>query len=229
MLRFNLRKKLLTSWGHVELHVEMEIKSRQWLSLCGESGSGKTTTLRMLAGLSRPDAGSIEFDGVTWYHSGRGICLPPQVRGVGFLFQDYALFPNMTVRENLEFALKRGTDRSRLESLLDIMALRSFEHRHPALLSGGQKQRVALARALVAHPGLLLLDEPLSALDPDMRLRLQDELLKVREEYGVPGLVVTHDRLEAQRLGHTSWVLRAGNRESEGGEAPKTFLPYLLA
>jgi molybdate transport system ATP-binding protein len=240
MLRFSLRKKLLTSWGRADLQVEMEIGNSEWVSLCGESGSGKTTTLRMLAGLSRPDAGVIEFDGTLWYHSERKIFLPPQQRRVGFLFQDYALFPNLTVRENVEFGLERGARSasgagdSRVKILLDTMGLRPFEHRHPALLSGGQKQRIALARALAANPRLLLLDEPLSALDPDMRVRLQDELIKIRTESGIPGLMVTHDRFEAQRLGHRTLVLRAGagdeneSLESENGATPRTFLPYPL-
>jgi molybdate transport system ATP-binding protein len=239
MLRFSLRKRLFTFDGHADLFIEMEIGAGEWVALFGESGAGKTTALRMLAGLTRPDEGFVEFDGRLWFHSGKGIDLPPRERRVGFLFQDYALFPNMTVRQNLEFALPRasaaksatstnpaGTAASKtaasgneVDGLLETMGLKPFEARMPGTLSGGQKQRVALARTLAARPGLLLLDEPLSALDPDMRGRLQAELFRVREEYRMPGLVVTHDRAEATRLGHRSLVLRGG-KAIPAGDAP---------
>jgi molybdate transport system ATP-binding protein len=223
MLRVSVRKRIHTFQGQRDLHVEMDVAAGEWVALFGESGAGKTTALRMLAGLSRPDAGRIECGGELWYDGAGGVHLPPQARRVGFLFQDYALFPNMTVRENLEFALPSGGDsgheahreykeehKAHLESLLETLGLAPFADRLPATLSGGQRQRASLARTLAARPRLLLLDEPLSALDPDLRGRLQDELIKIREEYAVPALVVTHDRAEAARLGHRALVLRDG-------------------
>ena len=219
LLRFSLRKRLYTHQGPSDLKVEIDIAAGEWVALSGDSGSGKTTALRMLAGLTRPDGGFIEMEGAPWYREADGLWLPPQKRRVGFLFQDYALFPHLSVRGNLEFAARSLTPRSltggaeaasRADHLLGTMGLSSFAERMPSNLSGGQKQRVALARALAGEPRLLLLDEPLSALDSALRARLQDELLRVRETFGIPALVVTHDRSEARRLAHRSLALRGG-------------------
>ena len=132
--------------------------------------------MRLIAGLETPDSGVIEVDGEVWFDSGKKINLPPQRRSIGFVFQDYALFPTMSVRDNLLFAAESAQQRHNVDELLELIELTNLAHRLPSTLSGGQKQRVALARALVRHPKILLLDEPLSALDPTMRQKLQDEL-----------------------------------------------------
>ncbi|MBR0216819.1 MAG: ATP-binding cassette domain-containing protein, partial [Clostridia bacterium] len=147
--------------------------------LLGASGSGKSMTLKCIAGIERPDRGTIELDGVTLFDSSRGIDLPPQKRHVGYLFQNYALFPNMTVRQNILCGLHHEKDKAvrekQLETMLSTFGLSGLEKHKPAQLSGGQQQRVALARILVTKPQLLLLDEPFSALDSYLRLRLQLE------------------------------------------------------
>ena len=168
--------------------------------LFGPSGSGKTTLLRMLAGLERPDAGSIVFREISWFDSGRGIHLPTQARRAGFLFQDYALFPHLTVVENVGYAARHET----VHKLLATFGLTELAASKPRALSGGEQQRVALARALAAEPALLLLDEPLSALDAPTRARMRYELRRMLLTSGVPSIVVTHDRMEAVALG--DWI-----------------------
>jgi molybdate transport system ATP-binding protein len=172
--------------------------------------------LRMLAGLARPDAGRIEVDGKAWYDSAAGIHLSPQRRRVGMVFQDYALFPNMTVRGNLEFALQNPRARERVDAILEATHLTELALRRPDTLSGGQKQRVALARALVSEPSLLLLDEPLSALDPDMRARLQDEILALQKRFSIATILVSHDIAEVHRMAQRVYCLEDGRIARQG-------------
>jgi molybdate transport system ATP-binding protein len=186
--------------------------------LFGASGSGKTTLLRVLAGLDRPDAGVIQFGGQVWHDSARAIHLAPQERRAGFLFQDYALFPHLTVEGNVAFAAPRDT----AQGLLERLGLVELAGRFARELSGGQQQRVALARALAAGPRLLLLDEPLSALDAATRARTRAELRRILRESGVPSIVVTHDRLEAVALG--DWIaVIAGGRIQQAGPVQEVF------
>jgi molybdate transport system ATP-binding protein len=174
--------------------------------LFGPSGSGKTTLLRLLAGLERPDSGSIVFRGKAWQD------LSPQKRRAGFLFQDYALFPHLTVAENVAYAGPRET----AKGLLEAFGLSEFADRLPRAISGGQQQRTALARALAAGPALLLLDEPLSALDAPTRMRMRYELRRLLLAGGVPSIVVTHDRMEAVALGDWMAVMVEGRIRQAG-------------
>ncbi|MEO8373197.1 MAG: ABC transporter ATP-binding protein [Candidatus Solibacter sp.] len=180
--------------------------------LFGPSGSGKTTLLRMLAGLERPDDGMISFREQTWFDKARAIDLPPQQRSAGFLFQDYALFPHLTVAANIGYAAKP----EKSLSVIEAFQLRDLAARKPAALSGGQQQRVALARALAAEPALLLLDEPLSALDAATRIRTRGELRRMLLNGGVPSIVVTHDRMEAVALGDWMAVIVDGKVRQSG-------------
>lgn len=181
--------------------------------LFGPSGSGKTTVLRCLAGLERPEEGFIRFSGAAWFDATRAVCLPPQRRDVGFLFQDYALFPHLTVAQNVAYGLGRLTAperRQKAQELIDLLGLGGLEGRYPRQLSGGQQQRVALARAVARRPRLLLLDEPLSALDAPTREPLRRELRRWLTGLGVPTLMVTHDRIEAIALGDTVVLMDQG-------------------
>ena len=179
--------------------------------LFGPSGSGKTTLLRLLAGLDRPDEGVIACRGATWYDSSRGVHLPPQRRRAGFLFQDYALFPHLTVEANVAFA-----GRERAAALMDTFGIADLAALYPRAISGGQQQRVALARALAAGSALLLLDEPLSALDAASRVRLRTDLRRRLLAGGVPSVLVTHDRAEAIALGDWMAVLVDGRIRQTG-------------
>ena len=186
--------------------------------LFGPSGSGKTTLLRLLAGLERPDSGSIVFRGSTWHDSARAIHLPPQARRAGFLFQEYALFPHLTVAQNVAYAAPHVT----AQGLMDAFGLAALADRLPREISGGQQQRTALARALAAGPQLLLLDEPLSALDAATRTRMRYELRRLLLTGGVPCIVVTHDRMEAMALGDWMAVMVDG-RIRQIGPAREVF------
>jgi molybdate transport system ATP-binding protein len=187
--------------------------------LFGPSGSGKTTVLRALAGLDRPDEGTIRLGGETWLDAERGVFVPARRRRVGLLFQEYALFPHLTVRENVAFGLHR-TGRAERErrsaDALALLRLGDLAGRKPAELSGGQRQRVALARAVAPRPALLLLDEPLSALDAPTREELRGELRALLVRLGVPTVVVTHDRLEALALGDRMAVMVDGAIRQSG-------------
>jgi len=193
--------------------------------LFGPSGSGKTTVLRCLAGLDRPGRGHIRFEAETWFDADRGVCLSPQRRGVGYLAQEYALFPHLTVAGNVAYGLGHlgpAERRRRTAEVLELFGLTGLEGRWPKQLSGGEQQRVALARAVVRRPRLLLLDEPLSALDAPTREQLRRELRRRLAGLGVPTLLVTHDRVEALALGDTVVVLDGG-RVGQSGPVPEVF------
>lgn len=210
MIRVALTKRLHGSQGDFLLDVDLEIARGEFVALYGASGAGKTTLLRCLAGLERPEQGRITVNDESWLDTTRRIAVPPQLRHVGYMFQDYALFPNMTVRGNLEFALRKDGDKKRVDELLELMALGDLQRRKPESLSGGQKQRVALARALAAEPRLLLLDEPLSALDASTRARLQDEIARLQRHFGLTAILVSHEVGEVYKLASRVMLMEAG-------------------
>lgn len=216
MVELDIRKTLHSAQGEFVLDLRLRVKPEEFVALFGESGSGKTTLLRCIGGLAEPDDGTIRVNGETWFDSRKKVNLPPQRRRVGFMFQDYALFPNMSVRGNLEFALRPGAERRRVQDMIDLMALGELQHRKPATLSGGQKQRVALARALLSDPWLLMLDEPFSALDQQTRLRLQDEVLRMQRRTGLTTLMVSHEVSEVYKLARRVAVLDRGGIVREG-------------
>ena len=190
-----------------DLH--LQIARGEFLTLLGPSGSGKTTCLMMLAGFETPTSGVIRIDGRSMQH------LPPRQRGIGMVFQNYALFPHMTVGDNLSFPLEvRGLApderRARVRRALDLVRLAGFEHRRPGQLSGGQQQRVAIARALVFEPELVLMDEPLGALDRRLREEMQYEIRRIHRDLGVTMVYVTHDQHEAMVMSDRVAVFRAG-------------------
>ncbi len=198
--------------------VDLEIARGEFFTMLGPSGSGKTTTLRIIAGFERPDAGTVRLAGVDV--TGR----PPYARDVNTVFQDYALFPHMTVVENVEYGLKvkgvqRGERRRRADEALALVRLEEFGERKPVQLSGGQRQRVALARAIVNHPQVLLLDEPLGALDLKLRQDMQTELKRIQQEIGITFVYVTHDQEEALTMSDRIAVFSHGRIEQIGPPA----------
>lgn len=219
MIKINIKKTLNTADGEIVLEVDKEIYDGDFLTLFGRSGSGKTTLLRILAGLETPSSGSIVVDRVVWFDSAKNIDLPPQQRGVGFVFQDYALFPNMSVRQNLEFALKEKKETKKVDEILEIMEIQNLSSMKPDHLSGGQKQRVAVARSLMNSPKMLLLDEPLSALDSSMRLKLQEELASVHKRFGITSILVSHDISEVFKLSNRVFKIASGNITDDGTPA----------
>ena len=178
MLSVNITKQLPDFSLKIQFHIERDI-----LVLFGPSGCGKTTTLRSIAGLLRPDDGKIVYDGQVFFDSDTGVFVPPCDRHVGYMFQEYALFPHMNVRKNVWYGVRHHHHEANAmyENLMNLLKIEHLEKRNIAQLSGGEKQRVALARALMAQPRILLLDEPLSALDKATRLELQQELKNMQE------------------------------------------------
>lgn len=215
MLKIDIQHAMLTSEGKCNLEVCTGIEDRELLCLFGHSGAGKTTLLRILAGLTKADKGRIVFNDDVWFDSARKISIPPQQRNVGFMFQDYALFPNMSVERNIRFAQK-CSDLNQVEMLLELFELQSLRNQKPGQLSGGQKQRVALARALAAKPNVLMLDEPLSALDFDMRLALQAEIRKAHDLLDTTTLMVSHDVNEVMSLASSVVFIKNGKVVTEG-------------
>ena len=200
MIDIQLKKILKSSSGEMLLNVQASLEEGKFTTVYGKSGAGKSTLLMLLAGLIKPDECFLSVAGKTWTDTEKGIYLPPQKRNIGYVFQEYALFPNMTVRENLLFALNKKQPKSIIDQLVEIIDLGQLQDRKPLTLSGGQKQREALARALVSKPKLLLLDEPLSALDHEMRVRLQSYILEVHREFKLTTILISHDVSEIIRL-----------------------------
>lgn len=210
MIQLDISKKLTSPSGDMQLRIQTGIAEKSFLVLYGKSGAGKTSLLRILAGLMRPDQGQVEVNGRTWLDTRTKVNLTPRQRGIGFMFQESALFPNMTVRENLRFALGKKQNGKIIDELIDILDLGQLENKKPAILSGGQKQRAALAQALAPGPSLLLLDEPLSAQDPETRRRLQAYILRTHKTYRLSTIMVSHDVTEISGMADEVIVLERG-------------------
>lgn len=210
MIHMQFYKALNAPGGTMELMVDERLETGAFLAISGPSGAGKTSLLRMLAGLMVPDGGKLTVSGTPWFDTDKKINRKPQQREIGFVFQEAALFPNMTVKQQLQYALPKGASKTKIDELIALMELGELSKSKPATLSGGQKQRVALARALVREPKLLLLDEPFSALDLNMRMKLQDHLLSVYKNYGITIIMVTHNDREALKLATVLWKVDAG-------------------
>ncbi|OQP40832.1 molybdenum ABC transporter ATP-binding protein [Niastella yeongjuensis] len=200
MINFSLQKQLHTAAGEMQLQVSAQIERGKFVSLYGASGTGKTSILRMLAGFMKPDDGFINVNDTVWYHASGKRNIEPQQRRIGFVFQDYALFPNMNVRENILFALGKNESPAIVDELLDVTGLTNLAARKIQTLSGGQQQRVALARAIANKPAILLLDEPLSAIDNEMRVYLQDTLKEIHQRYALTTILVSHNANEIIKL-----------------------------
>jgi molybdate transport system ATP-binding protein len=203
----------------IPLDAAFEVAPGELLALVGPSGAGKTTILRGIAGLMAPREGRVECAGEVWFDAAAGRRAPPQARRVGLVFQDYALFPHLTARENVALALGRApaaARRAKAEALLARVHLAGLEDRRPGDLSGGQRQRVALARALAREPAALLLDEPFAAVDQVTRRKLQRELAQLRAEIKAPTVLVTHDLTEAAMLADRMTVLHRGRTLQTG-------------
>ncbi len=200
MIHFALHKRLHTADGEMQLNIACNIEQGRFISLYGSSGAGKTSVLRMLAGFLKPDNGFIQMNNEVWFDDKNRINTSPQQRKTGFVFQDYALFPNMNVRENIAFALNKHDQVTIVDELLELTGLSMLSQRKIQTLSGGQMQRVALARAIAKKPLLLLLDEPLSAIDNTMRAHLQTTLLEAHKRFELTTILVSHDMDEIIKL-----------------------------
>lgn len=213
MIHINVTKNLQGAQGKFQLAMELDIAERSLVAVSGVSGSGKTTLLRLIAGLTEPDSGEIVDGDETWFNYNQNVNRKTQERKIGFVFQEFSLFPNMTVRENLEYA---GADKNKADELLRLAELENLSERYPGTLSGGQKQRVALVRAIARSPKILLLDEPFSTLDPAMKTKLQDEILRIHERYPITTILVSHDMSEIYRLSSRMITLESGRIISDG-------------
>jgi molybdate transport system ATP-binding protein len=203
---------------HIDLDVEFEVESGSCMAIVGPSGAGKSTVLRIIAGLRRPDPGRVAVNGLTWLDTHRGVDLLPEERACGFMFQEYALFPHMSVWRNVAFGISgpTGERRGRSLALLERFGVDDLADARPGSISGGERQRVALARALARDPRVLLLDEPLSSLDTRTRARAGRELSSALRATGVPTVVVTHDFTEATLLADEICVMDRGRIVQRG-------------
>ena len=216
MISLNIKKELHGSNGVMNLDINLSLQNGEFVALSGVSGSGKTTILRIVAGLEEA-SGEIIVDDEIWLNE--NIKKPIQKRDIGFVFQDYALFPNLSVLDNLLYVKK---DKDLAKKLLRLTDLYELKNRYPDSLSGGQKQRVSLCRALMKRPKILLMDEPLSALDTHMRVKLQDEILALHKEFGTTTIMVSHDPSEMYKLASRVLVLKDGKIIDDG--LPKDIL-----
>ena len=201
-----------------DFHLKVKFEApNEVLALLGASGCGKSMTLKCIAGIEKPDRGKIVLDGVTLFDSQKGINVPVQKRKVGYLFQQYALFPDMTVEQNIACGVREKKRRQEITGqMIEAMELRGLEKKKPHQLSGGQQQRVALARILVNEPEVLLLDEPFSALDSHLKFQLEREVQKIMKSFGKTVVLVSHNRDEVFRLADSIGIMKAGNLETIG-------------
>lgn len=223
-LALNIGKTLRSGERSFHLQLDWHADAAR-IAVFGPSGAGKSLLLRLLTGIERPDHGRIVLAGRVLFDSAAGIDLPMRARSLGYVFQDYALFPHLDARQNVAFGLHRGAWNPRrtcrvpeVEHWLDALGLAAVASLHPAQLSGGQRQRTALARALVTRPRALLLDEPFAALDPPLRAGMRDELDRLQRQSGVPMILISHDPEDAGRFGDAILHLREGRLE--GTQAP---------
>jgi molybdate transport system ATP-binding protein len=221
-MHVRLSKRLDTADRHFALDIAFASESQR-IALYGPSGAGKSLTLRAIAGLLTPDSGRIVLNGHVLFDAEKRINVRPQQRRVAYLFQDYALFPHLTVRQNIAFGLSTGwrnpgrrSTHPAAERWIDAFGLRNIAGQYPAGISGGQKQRVALARALVTQPDIVLLDEPFSALDPALRVRMRAELRALQATLDVPMLVISHDPDDVEALGDHVLEIREGRIHGGG-------------
>lgn len=219
-LDVDIRKTLRAGHRTFELQVRFCTQGER-VVVTGPSGAGKSMLLKVLAGLVRPDAGHVRIDGETLFDAAAGIHLPPQARHVAYLFQDYALFPHLNVRQNIAFGAHKGWRNplashtgGEVQRWLDVFALNEVAHQYPHELSGGQRQRTALARALVAQPRALLLDEPFAALDTGLRTSMRAELDALQRSLGVPMVLITHDPEDVKQFGDQVLQMHQGQIQS---------------
>ena len=215
-IHIQISRRMVSGDRHFQLDAAFTSSSKR-IALFGPSGAGKSLTLRAVAGLLRPDAGRIDINGRVLFDSQAGICLPAQARRVAYLFQDYALFPHLTVAQNIAFGLRRGWRNPPRREVgpearrwVDAFELGAIVGSYPGEISGGQKQRVALARALMLQPDILLLDEPFSALDSHLRGRMRQELSTLQRQLDVPMLLITHDPADVDALADEVFEVRDG-------------------
>lgn len=210
MIKFNLHKTFKSHGKDVSIRLDASCEQGKIYAVYGSSGAGKSSLLRMLAGLLDPDNGNIEVEGEEWYNSERKKNIKANRRNIGFLFQDYSLFPNMSVLKNILYGVDGGDDKELINRIIEIGDLKDLLNRKPETLSGGQQQRVALARAIARKPKLLLLDEPLSALDAGMRIKLQKEILSINSVIKTTIIFVSHDIPEVFKLADEVLVIENG-------------------
>ncbi|MEI7594987.1 MAG: ABC transporter ATP-binding protein [Bacteroidota bacterium] len=215
LIEIKIKKNIFTTNGNEVLDVDISIPKNGFITFFGKSGVGKTTILRILAGLTKPDSGFIKVGNEVWFDSFLKINLKPQFRNIGFVFQDYALFPNMSVKEQLLFA-QPTQDSKYVSELLDVFHLKGLCNRKPNKLSGGQQQRLAVARALARKPEILLLDEPLSALDSETRLVLQNEIFQAHKNFNTTTILVSHDINEVLKLSDYVYIIDNGKIKKHG-------------
>ncbi|MEN8247326.1 MAG: ATP-binding cassette domain-containing protein [Bacteroidota bacterium] len=216
MIKLKFRKKLISPGGTLDLDIDTNIDTGDFVTIYGTSGAGKTTMLKIISGLLKPDEGFITVNDKVWFDSDTSVNLRPQSRPAGLVFQDYALFPNMTVEENIFYAAKKGLATERIKEIIDLMDLGRIQNQKPDTLSGGQKQRVALARSLANMPAVLMLDEPMAALDLEMRQRIQNYLLEAHKRYNLTTILVSHDIGEIFKLSNNVLILEEGKIIHQG-------------